>query len=287
MHTRELGRRITMGVVAAAFVAAVAAPPGSWSLTSPGPAGGAGAVRYTVRSGDTLSGIASRLRVPADQLASANEITDPNRIFAGRVLVLPSGASLPATAARPAAAPTALAAVSTYVIRPGDNLAGIAARLGVTQAALAQANGITNPSQIRAGTRLTVPGGWHCPVAGRPSFVNDFGYVKPATGIRHDGIDMFAARNTPVVAPVSGTVTRFPNPLGGFALHLRGIDGTRYYLAHLERYGAVGRVTGGTVIGYVGTSGSARYTAPHLHFETYPRDGTVQSPYPKLSSACR
>jgi LysM repeat protein len=47
----------------------------------------------------------------------------------------------------------------TYVVEPGDTLGGIAARHGTTSAALAEANGITNPNLISIGTRLTVPGG--------------------------------------------------------------------------------------------------------------------------------
>ncbi len=279
---RALGRRMRMGLVAGALVSAVAAPAGVWSVASPPAPGGApGAARYTVRPGDTLSGIAWRLRVPASQLAAANAITDLDRIVAGRVLVVPTAA------AAPAAPPPAPAAPATYLVRPGDTLGAIATRLGVTQVALSRANGITNPSRIMAGARLNVPGGWRCPVVVRPTFVNDFGYVKPETGIRHDGIDLFAPRGTPVVASVAGAVTRFPNPLGGQAVHLQGVDGTRYYLAHLERYGAAGQVTAGAVIGYVGTSGSARLTSPHVHLETYPGGSTVQNPYAKLVTACR
>ncbi len=312
-HT--LGRRIAMGSTALAVAAAVIAPMGAFSVGSAalgawrhgtallgaGSAnplvGGSAAARYTVRPGDTLTGIASRMRVPASALASANNIADPNRIIAGKVLTIPASnpaASNPA-ASNPAAAgatagPTTMAgtgAATTYTVRPGDTLSAIAQRTGVSQSALAEANGILDPSRIAAGTRLIIPGGWHCPVTGRPTFVNDFGYVKPETGIRHDGIDIFAARNTPVVAPVGGIAVSTPNPLGGLAIRLQGADGARYYLAHLERLGATGRVSAGSVVGYVGNSGNARFTAPHLHFEMYREDDKVENPYTKLVSACQ
>ena len=51
------------------------------------------------------------------------------------------------------------AAASAYVLRPGDTLSGVAARNRVSAAALAQANGITNPDRVLAGTSLRIPGG--------------------------------------------------------------------------------------------------------------------------------
>ena len=53
---------------------------------------------YTVRAGDTLSGIAGRLGVSVGDLARANGIADPNRVFAGRTLSLPGAAAAPGTA---------------------------------------------------------------------------------------------------------------------------------------------------------------------------------------------
>jgi murein DD-endopeptidase MepM/ murein hydrolase activator NlpD len=163
----------------------------------------------------------------------------------------------------------------------------VAPRLGVTARRLAEANSLSNPNLIVAGQTLTVPAGgqggqggatssrratgtWRCPVPGA-RFVDDFHYVKPS-GAVHQGIDLYAPRGTPVVAPVSGLVTAFPNRLGGKAVHLSGDDGNRYYGAHLDRYGRTGRVRAGTVIGYV---------------EVRPGGGAATSPYPLLTGACR
>jgi murein DD-endopeptidase MepM/ murein hydrolase activator NlpD len=92
---------------------------------------------------------------------------------------------------------------------------------------------------------------------------------------RHEAIDILAPRHTPVVAVEDGTVARlFLSEAGGKTLYQ--FDPARryvYYYAHLERY-APGmsekdRVTRGQVIGYVGTSGNAPETTPHLHFAIF------------------
>lgn len=262
-----------------------------------GPAGQAGADGYRVRPGDTLSGVAQRLGVGQGSLAAANDIGDPDRIIAGQVLSMPWEVR---AGSRPAGASAAPA--SSYRVRPGDTLSAIAPRVGVSRSRLAAANGIADPDHVVAGRVLVVPGGaddgrpraaatgpatttrWRCPVPGA-RFVNDYGYVKP-NGQRHAGIDLFAPRGTPVVAPVPGVVAPLPNRLGGTALTLQGDDGNRYYGAHLERMGRTGRVAAGAVIGYVGNSGDARGSPPHLHLEMRPAGGADASPYHRLTAAC-
>ncbi|HEX2192779.1 MAG TPA: M23 family metallopeptidase [Acidimicrobiales bacterium] len=250
--------------------------------------------RYKVRRGDTLFDVAARLGVDSRALAAANGIRDPNLILTGQTLVVPPpGAKGPSTASG--------GSVGSYRVRPGDTLADLAPRLGVSPRRLAEANSLANPNRIVAGQTLSVPqagrrattstggaggrGRWRCPVAGG-DFVDDFGYVKP-TGQVHQGVDLFAPRGTPIVAPVAGVVTSFPNKLGGKAVHLSGVDGIRYYAAHLDRYGKTGRVDAGTVIGYVGNSGDAVGGPTHLHLEVRPAGGSPISPYPLLTSACR
>lgn len=103
---------------------------------------------------------------------------------------------------------------------------------------------------------------------------------------------MFAARGTPVVAPVAGTVEHRSNSLGGLSFHLWGDDGAYYYGAHLDAYGPIeGWVDAGTVVGYVGDTGNARKTSPHLHFEIHPGRDRGESPgavnaTPAVADAC-
>lgn len=234
------------------------------------------AAGYTVRPGDTLGGIAGRLGVGTGTLGAANGIANLDYIQAGQVLLWPGGS--PATATAPTS--------GRYTVRPGDTLSEIADRLGVRSGRLAAANGIGDVDLIQPGQVLTVPVDWRCPVDGEVSFVNDFGYVRP-DGTPHEGVDLHAARGTPVVAPVGGRLVRYPNNSGGNAFELYGRDGVRYYGAHLDRYGAQGDVAAGTVIGYVGDTGDARGGPPHLHFEMHPGGGTtVVSPYRNLVAAC-
>ena len=109
-----------------------------------------------------------------------------------------------------------------------------------------------------------------------------FGDPRPG-GRRHDGIDIFAPRGTPVLAATGGRVTRAgENRLGGNVVWLRG-DGLSFYYAHLDkREVATGeRVRAGEVVGLVGNTGNASTTPPHLHFGIY--DGRPVDPLPYLS----
>ena len=91
----------------------------------------------------------------------------------------------------------------------------------------------------------------------------------------HEAIDILAPRNTPVRAVEDGTIARlFFSKAGGITIYQFDPSSSFcYYYAHLERY-ADGisegdRVRQGQVIGYVGTSGNAPKTTPHLHFAIF------------------
>jgi murein DD-endopeptidase MepM/ murein hydrolase activator NlpD len=124
-----------------------------------------------------------------------------------------------------------------------------------------------------------------CPVRGAVSFIDSW-HAPRHQGL-HMGVDIMAARNTPDVAVVSGSVTFKAGATSGNGAYLSGDDGNLYYYFHLERYeGGPRRVAQGEVIGYVGNTGDARYTATHTHFEIHPGHGPAVNPYPSVRAVC-
>jgi len=129
------------------------------------------------------------------------------------------------------------------------------------------------------------------PVAGvKPSGLRDTWGGARSEGRRHEGIDIFARRGTPVLSSTEGVVLRVgTNRLGGQVVWVLGPGGQRHYYAHLDRYGDVHtgmRVAPGQVLGYVGNTGNAISTPPHLHYGIYTAAGAI-NPYPFLRPAAR
>lgn len=125
------------------------------------------------------------------------------------------------------------------------------------------------------------------PVEGvRAALVANTWHAARTEGRRHEGQDIFAPRGAPVYSATRGVVIRVgENRLGGKSVSVLGSGGRSYYYAHLERYaGRIGRgdkVDANTVLGYVGTSGNAAGTPPHLHFGIYTSQGPID-PLPLL-----
>ncbi len=108
----------------------------------------------------------------------------------------------------------------------------------------------------------------------------------------HEGIDIFAALGTPVVAVADGVAWSAVEPRGGNAVYLREADGTQYYYAHLDAFaeqlsklGSEVQVKAGEVIGTVGATGNASGKAPHIHFEMRPQGGAKVDPFWALQAA--
>lgn len=93
---------------------------------------------HVVRSGETLSGIASKYGTTYQNLANLNGLSNPNYIYVGQQLKVSGTAS----------------ASRSYTVRSGDNLSSIASKLGTTYQALAQKNGLSNPNLIYPGQNL-------------------------------------------------------------------------------------------------------------------------------------
>lgn len=107
------------------------------------------------------------------------------------------------------------------------------------------------------------------------------------TGRTHEGQDIFAPKGTPILSATKGYVYKIgENNLGGQTVSVISAGGRVYYYAHLDSYARgleVGdAVTTRTVLGYVGTTGNAVGTPPHLHFGIYTMTGAI-NPLPLLS----
>lgn len=135
--------------------------------------------------------------------------------------------------------------------------------------------------------------GFVFPLASEAEFIDSWGYprmVGTASEHWHQGTDIFAPYGAPAVASENGVIQRLGQAsLGGNKLWVRGESGTSYYYAHLSAF-AEGmengrRVRAGEVVGYVGDTGNAKGTSPHLHFEVHPANGPVVNAYPLLRAA--
>jgi LysM repeat protein len=155
-----VGQRLQLVASALAAPAAPAAAPQAAVTSSP-----ATATVHVVRPGEHLTGIARQHGTTVAALAAANRLSNPSYIRVGQRLVIPSPAVVatqPQTAT-PAVAPPATASSRSHRVAPGEYLIGIARRYGTSVEAIMAANGMNNPSFIRAGEVLRIP-----PAAGAP-----------------------------------------------------------------------------------------------------------------------
>lgn len=127
-----------------------------------------------------------------------------------------------------------------------------------------------------------------CPVDGPHAVTNNFGVLvhqpkKWGGNHIHQGDDIMSPEGTPIVAPFDGVAEVDTNKAGGNGVKVTGELGF-VYNAHLSRFGTLGTVTTGTVIGYVGSTGDA--SGPHDHFEWHPNDSKAVDPYDFLMQVC-
>jgi len=146
------------------------------------------------------------------------------------------------------------------------------------------------------------------PINGQYTINNNFGDPRDGGAREHEAIDIMAAKMTPVVAVVDGTISYIviPEAYWGYALYLKDSEGWQYHYLHLNNDtpgtddGNGGpanayapgiarntQVTAGQHLGWVGDSGNAEYAGSHLHFEMHRPDKTVINPYESLLAATK
>lgn len=146
-------RFIVMGTLLAILMTPLCQRPAElWAAPS-----AQGGTTHVVRPGETLSAIARTYRVTVEAIARANNILNPDCIYAGQKLVIPGAGP---------AAPSPTGGACHYVVQPGDTLSKIAARYGTTVGAIMAANGLRNADYIYAGQQLVIP---QCQVAPPPA----------------------------------------------------------------------------------------------------------------------
>ena len=134
---------------------------------------------------------------------------------------------------------------------------------------------------------MALLGSGQFPIAGPASYTDDWHDARFGPPFHlHQGTDIFAARGTPIRAMDDGVVSFTDGGLGGKGAYLNAVDGTLYYMAHLNGYprnvSSGERVKLGDVIGFVGSTGNAEGGSPHLHFEIRPGGGEATNPKPIL-----
>jgi hypothetical protein len=171
----------------------------------------------------------------------------------------------------------------------------------VAASAVGVAGGVASAQSQGAVPRLIFP------IVGSVAWSNDFGAARYSGG--HQGNDLMAPRRTVAVAAEAGKVKYWTSSsAAGCMLYLYGKSGTTYLYIHLNNDVTKGNdnrgqcvpgmayakglkdgesVEAGEAIGFVGNSGDADQTDPHLHFEVHPNDGGAANPYPYLIKAER
>jgi peptidoglycan endopeptidase LytE len=153
---KNLSKAVLFSLCSATALGFVGAP---GAMAAPAVAASKG-FTYTVKSGDSLIGIARRVSVSLDELLQVNGFVKSSVIHPGRTIKLPDNAVVQSGAPE-----TGASAPTTYVVKSGDSLIGIARRSGVTLEKLLEVNGFVKSSVIHPGRTIKLPAGANVPQA--------------------------------------------------------------------------------------------------------------------------
>lgn len=225
---------------------------------------------HVLQPGETISSLMARYNLSLEAIVGANpDISSLDRLPVGLELLIPPGEGL------------------VVALEPGQTVLDLVEIYGVSPVALARANQIDSPADLRPGQMLFLPGvtprhaldrlaevrerenTYIWPVHGRLTSFFGRRNLGMGTSSFHTGLDIAAPAGTPVVAARSGTVTfaGWSSQGYGYLVKIRHVGGAETWYAHFSRILVdVGQyVRQGEVIGRVGSTGIS--TGPHLHFE--------------------
>ncbi len=232
---------------------------------------------YTVKSGDTISGIAIKFGLTnISTLISVNDIGNVRQLGAGQKLKIPSIDGI------------------VYTVKNGDSLSSIATANNIKLETLLDVNELTSET-LTAGQVLFLPGVgldqktlqsrmgelFILPIKASFRWSSPYGWrADPFTGVQsfHTGTDMACPEGTPILAAMSGKIAEVGNnrTYGNYII-INHTNGYQTVYAHMSKTIAKkGQwVSQGTKIGLVGSTGYS--TGPHLHFMVY-KNGTRIDP---------
>ncbi|MEL3908439.1 MAG: M23 family metallopeptidase [Treponemataceae bacterium] len=236
---------------------------------------------YTVRAGDTISGVAYKFGLKSiGTLIALNNISNVKRLRAGETLKIPSMDGI------------------SHTVKQGETLGGIASKYGLSLNNLVDANDLKSET-ICTGDTIFIPGGnlssfqlkkalgelFIYPVRGR--LTSPFGYRRdPFTGLKtfHNGIDIANRAGTTIKCVMDGKVSEvgYNSVYGNYIIiiHDGGYQSLYGHLLSINVKRGI-YITQGTKIGRLGSSG--RSTGPHLHFSIY-KNGKAINPLSVLDN---
>lgn len=232
---------------------------------------------YTVRPGDTISGISLKFGLSnISTLIAVNKIDNVRSVRSGTKIRIPSVDGL------------------VHTVSSGESLGSISSRYGVSIEDILDVNDMAS-DVLKTGSQLYIPGArldkntlrramgetFICPLTVRWRLTSKFGYRKdPFSGVdsHHTGIDMACPTGTSIRPAMNGTVAAagFHKIYGNYVI-IRHFDGYQTLYAHMSKIlvSKGDEVSVGTKIGLVGSTGYS--TGPHLHFSVY-KNGRLVDP---------
>ena len=144
------------------------------------------------------------------------------------------------------------------------------------------------PAEYLHLAHASLPAQLPMPVEGiKPRQIDDTWGALRGSNRKHQGVDIFAKRGTAVLSTTEGKIMAMDTtPIGGKVVWVLGPAMSRHYYAHLNDFAALKTgqwIKAGTVIGYVGNTGNAKTTPPHLHYGIYLNTHGAVNPYPYLA----